>query len=196
MLPLEGGAMFAKPDAVAAVVAMLGSPDAYFITGTEVRIDVLSRYQLLEQKLWIDVGDDALRADAVAALDLNTARTAALDDHLLHTDAYPDIDAARCTFPRHRLGDRTHAAERVPPLPALAVHYAEHVMEQHVGRSGLIGTREIADDRIEAEGGFERIGFEPPVEQIAGALREQIEQIAPPAQVERAKVPSHFPRVE
>ncbi|WP_029116696.1 SDR family NAD(P)-dependent oxidoreductase [Mycobacterium sp. URHB0044] len=39
MLPLDGGAMFAKPDAVAAVVAMLGSPDAYFVTGTEVRVD-------------------------------------------------------------------------------------------------------------------------------------------------------------
>jgi NAD(P)-dependent dehydrogenase (short-subunit alcohol dehydrogenase family) len=39
LLPLDGGAMFAKPDAVAAVVAMLGSSDAYFVTGTEVRID-------------------------------------------------------------------------------------------------------------------------------------------------------------
>jgi NAD(P)-dependent dehydrogenase (short-subunit alcohol dehydrogenase family) len=39
MLPLEGGAILAKPDAVAPVVAMLGSPEAYFITGTEVRID-------------------------------------------------------------------------------------------------------------------------------------------------------------
>jgi NAD(P)-dependent dehydrogenase (short-subunit alcohol dehydrogenase family) len=38
-LPLPGGAMFAEPDAVAAVVAMLGSPEAYFITGTEVRVD-------------------------------------------------------------------------------------------------------------------------------------------------------------
>lgn len=39
MLPLDGGAIFAGPDAVAGVVAMLGSDDAYFITGTEVRID-------------------------------------------------------------------------------------------------------------------------------------------------------------
>jgi NAD(P)-dependent dehydrogenase (short-subunit alcohol dehydrogenase family) len=38
-LPLPGEAMFAKPDVVAAVVAMLGSPDASFVTGTEVRID-------------------------------------------------------------------------------------------------------------------------------------------------------------
>lgn len=39
MLPLDGGAIFAGPDAVAGVVAMLGCADASFITGTEVRID-------------------------------------------------------------------------------------------------------------------------------------------------------------
>ncbi|MEI6254235.1 MAG: SDR family oxidoreductase [Mycobacteriaceae bacterium] len=38
-LPLAGGAIFADPSAVAAAVAMLGSPEAFFITGTEVRID-------------------------------------------------------------------------------------------------------------------------------------------------------------
>lgn len=39
VLPLDDGAMFAKPDAVASVVAMLGSQDAYWVTGTEVRVD-------------------------------------------------------------------------------------------------------------------------------------------------------------
>jgi NAD(P)-dependent dehydrogenase (short-subunit alcohol dehydrogenase family) len=39
LLPLPNGEIFAKPDAVANVVAMLGSPDAYFVSGTEVRID-------------------------------------------------------------------------------------------------------------------------------------------------------------
>ena len=39
LLPLPDGAIFAKPEAVAAVVAMLGSPDAYFVSGTEVRVD-------------------------------------------------------------------------------------------------------------------------------------------------------------
>lgn len=38
-LPLPHGAMFAGPEAVAAVVAMLGSPEAFFISGTEVRVD-------------------------------------------------------------------------------------------------------------------------------------------------------------
>ena len=36
---ITGGGIFAKPDAVAAVVAMLASSDAYFVTGTEVRVD-------------------------------------------------------------------------------------------------------------------------------------------------------------
>lgn len=39
VLPMPKGEMFADPDAVAAVVAMLGSPEAFFVTGTEVRID-------------------------------------------------------------------------------------------------------------------------------------------------------------
>lgn len=38
-LPLPGRAIFADPDAVAAVVALLGSPEAFFVTGTEVRVD-------------------------------------------------------------------------------------------------------------------------------------------------------------
>lgn len=39
VLPMPKGKMFADPSAVAAVVAMLGSADAFFVTGTEVRID-------------------------------------------------------------------------------------------------------------------------------------------------------------
>ena len=39
VVPMPKGKMFADPDAVAAVVAMLGSPEAFFVTGTEVRID-------------------------------------------------------------------------------------------------------------------------------------------------------------
>lgn len=39
VLPPDDGGMFARPDAVAAVVAMLGSPEAYWVTGTEVRVD-------------------------------------------------------------------------------------------------------------------------------------------------------------
>lgn len=39
LLPLPDRKIFADPGAVAAVVAMLGSAEAFFVTGTEVRID-------------------------------------------------------------------------------------------------------------------------------------------------------------
>ncbi len=39
LLPMPEGKIFADPGAVAAVVAMLGSAEAFFVTGTEVRID-------------------------------------------------------------------------------------------------------------------------------------------------------------
>jgi NAD(P)-dependent dehydrogenase (short-subunit alcohol dehydrogenase family) len=39
LLPLPKGKIFAKPDAVANVVALLGSPDAYFVSSTEIRVD-------------------------------------------------------------------------------------------------------------------------------------------------------------
>ena len=39
LVPLEKGENFAKPDAVAAVVAMLGSADAFWVSRTEVRVD-------------------------------------------------------------------------------------------------------------------------------------------------------------
>ncbi|MCB0941549.1 MAG: SDR family oxidoreductase, partial [Mycobacterium sp.] len=39
LVPLAKGENFAKPDAVAAVVAMLGSADAFWVSGTEVRVD-------------------------------------------------------------------------------------------------------------------------------------------------------------
>ncbi len=90
-----------------------------------------------------------------------------------------DLDAARERFARHRLRDRAHAAERVTPLPALAVDLAEDVMQQHVRRARRVRTREIADDRVEAERRLDRVGLEPAIEDVAGALGEQVEQVAP-----------------
>jgi hypothetical protein len=44
---------------------------------------------------------------------------------------------------RHRLRDRAHAADRVPPLSALAVHLAEHVVQQHVRGTGVYGLAKL-----------------------------------------------------
>src|SRR5207237_5974726 len=126
----------------------------------------------------------------------DAARAIALDDHALHTSVGPDIDAASGTLLRHRLRDRAHPAACVPPLPSLAVHFAEYVMEQHIRGSWLIRTGEIADDRIEAERRLDRLGLEPAVEHVARAFRHQLEQIATFSQIELAKSPADLPRIE
>ncbi len=82
------------------------------------------------------------------------------------------------------------------PLSALAVHLAEHVVQQHVGGSGRVGAREIADDGVEAECGLERLGFEPAIEHVAGALGEEIQHVAPSGEIESAESFGHFPCVE
>ena len=158
--------------------------------------DVLGRYQLLEEQLGIDVGDDAPCPDHVAALDFNTARAAALDNHFLHASPGSDVDVTRRALLGHRLRNCTHAAKRVPPLTALAVHFAEHVMEQHVGRSRLIRTREIADNRIEPKRRLDRLRFEPTIEDVARALGHQVEQVAPFTEIELAKLPADLPGIE
>src|SRR3546814_18609095 len=46
------------------------------------------------------------------------------------------------------------------------------------------GAGEIADHRVPAEHGLERLGFEPLVEHLASGLGEQVEQVAAAAHVQ------------
>jgi hypothetical protein len=68
----------------------------------------------------------------------------------------------------HRLRDCTHASDRMSPHASLAVHFAERVMQEHIGRAQCVGTGQIADDGVEAEHGFDRIRLKPCVERVAG----------------------------
>ncbi len=94
----------------------------------------------------------------------------------------PHADADRRAFLlrrfRHGLRDRAHAADRMAPASAFAIRFAEAMMQQHIGRARRIGARVIADDRIEAEGGFDRVALEPMIEKIAGGRGEDVEKIA------------------
>ena len=95
-----------------------------------------------------------------------------------------DGDVARLAFLAHRLGDRTHAADRMAPHAGLAVHFAEQVVQQHVGAARGVGAGEIADHRIPAQHRLQRLAREIVIEQFAGGLGEQVEQVAAAAQVE------------
>ncbi len=67
-------------------------------------------------------------------------------------------------------------------------------MQQHVGAAGRIRARVAADDRIEAEGRFERGVLEPAVEQVARAAREELEHRALRRQRQRTEGMTHAER--
>ena len=65
-----------------------------------------------------------------------------------------------------------------PQAPALAVHLAEAMVQQHIGRARRRRRRVGADDAVEGEGGLDDVALEPAVEKIGGAVREEVEQRA------------------
>ena len=67
----------------------------------------------------------------------------------------------------HRLRDRAHAADGVAPHAAMAVHFADHVVQQHISRARRIRAGEVADNGVKAEHRLDRIGLEPRIEHVA-----------------------------
>jgi hypothetical protein len=98
--------------------------------------------------------------------------------HALDLGLEQDFDPGRLTGLGHGLGDRAHAADGVAPGALLAVHLAEGVVQQHIGRARRVRAGEVADHGVEAEAGLDRVALEPAVQEIAGALGEQVQQVA------------------
>ena len=73
------------------------------------------------------------------------------------------------------------------PGALLAVHLAEGVVQQHVGRAGIEGARIVADDRIEAEQGLDRIALEPLGQEVRRRFGEEIEEEALRFEIEFAQ---------
>ena len=144
--------------------------------------------QRLQELLRIDIGNDRAGADRRAILEHDAGRAAALDDDLAHRRADVDADAVLLGRARHRLGDRAHAADSVAPHAGLAVHLAEHVMQQYVAAARRVGAGKISHDRVEAEQSLDRIGVEPAVQYVTGRSAEQA-----PCRLEAAVPPQLFP---
>ena len=139
------------------------------------------------EQLRIEIGDDRARADRLALLRHDADRAALLDDDLAHGRIDANLHAVRGRGLRHRLRDRAHAADGVAPHALLAVHLAEAMMQQHVGRARRVGARVVADDAVEAIDGLDRIALEPAVEIVAGRVGEEIEQFALQVEAEMAQ---------
>ena len=123
--------------------------------------------------LRIDVGDDRAGADRRAVVQHDARGAVALDDDFAHRSAHVDAHAMGTGGACHRLRDGAHAADGVAPHALLAVHFAEDVMQQHVSGARRVRARQIADHRIEAEHGFDRIGLEPAIEHVAGRFAQE-----------------------
>ena len=134
--------------------------------------------QALVQQLRPDVGDDGVGHHLLAALQPDADRAAGVDQHARHRRLEADRHAHALHDRRHRLRDRAHAAHGVAPRALPAVHLAEDVVQQHVGRPGRVGARVVADHGVEAEGGLDRLALEPAVEEGARGFREQVEHVA------------------
>ena len=132
------------------------------------------------EQLEIGVDRDRVGADDAAVVQHHAARAAALDQQLAHRRAGLDLDAVARRRLGHGLADRAHAADGVAPDPALAVHLAEGVMQQHVAGAGRVGAAVEAHHRVEAEQRLHQVVLEPVVEMLARRAGEQA--------VERAQV--------
>ena len=153
-----------------------------------VFVQRIGGHHSLIQQFRIDVGDHHRRRDLGAICQYNAHRAPIFHPHLRDFGIGIDAHAARGAFFRHRLGDRAHSADRVTPRTGLAVHFAEDVMQQHIRAARRVRAGEIADHRIPAQRGFQRLAFEPAIEQIACGFREQIQQIAARGHVQRLQL--------
>jgi hypothetical protein len=153
--------------------------------------------QPLEQQRWIDVGGDNPGSDAASVGQFDARRPASVDQHLPDRRVGQDLHASREAGLGHGLRDGAHATDSVTPGALLTAHLAKRVVQQHVGRAGAVGTGIVADHRIEAEGSPDRRTFEPAIQETAGALGEQAQQVTLAPQGQRrqpdglAQAPQH-----
>ena len=140
--------------------------------------------QVEVQELRVDAGGDGAGADLRAVGEHDAAYASAAYVDLAHFAVGAQLDAEPACLRCDGVADGAHAAHRMAPHPALAVDLAELVVQQHVAGAGVIRAGVIADDGVEAVGGLDAFGFEPVIEQVRGALREQRQQVAPRFHVE------------
>ncbi len=156
----------------------------------EVGVERARLEHLEVEELRVDRPRDRARLDLGPVPECDAGDAAAFHAHRDHFGANADLDAAGARLLRHRLADCAHAAQRVSPGAALAVHFAERVVQKHVGRAGRIGAREMPDLGVEAERRLEGIGLEPPVEELARAFRDDLPQVALRAARKEGELPA------
>ena len=129
---------------------------------------------LEERDLRMDAGDQHGRAQLVAVVEDDTDRAPIPDEDLLDSGSRTDLATERLGGRADRGADATHPALLEPPGPEVPVaDIPDRVMQHHVGGARLVGPGPGPDHAVHREHALDRVGFEPVVEQIADAHREQ-----------------------
>ena len=108
-------------------------------------------------------------------------------------DGRPGADLRPERFGRSADGLRhcAHPALREPPVDdrAFSADAADRVVEQHVGRSGLVRSRPLSDQSVDHHDRLHLLGLEPAVEQVGDAHREQPRDVRDTATAQATHLP-------
>ena len=136
------------------------------------------------EQLRIQVADHAPRRHLASVAQRDADRLPGFDIDAGHRRIAFDLHAEPFRLRRHRLSDGAHAANRVAPGTFLAVHLAEAVVQEHISGARVVRAREIPHDSVEPKCRAHPLAFEPPVEELGGALGEKVQQVAASLHVE------------
>ena len=126
----------------------------------------------------MDIGDDLVRPVGGPVRHADPDGGPVLHQHFGHLGLGADVHPGLAAGAGHGLGNGPHAADGMAPGALHAVHLAEHVVQQHIGRAGGVGAGKVADDGIEAQHRLDRVALEPLVQPFPGAAGEQVEEVA------------------
>src|SRR6185312_635277 len=142
----------------------------------KLRLQVVRRNQPKERGLWIEIARDQGRLEFIAVLKHNASGPPICDFHVIHFGIRPESGAVSAPGCRNRVRDGAHPAADKAPETALAVYTAHAVMHQDVCRSRRPWAAIRSDDRIRRERDLNLVRFKPFIEEIGGALRENLHE--------------------
>ena len=137
--------------------------------------ELLAFEQPEERDLGMDAADHDRRTELFAGRERDTDGASVVDEDPVDPGVRPDLAAERDSRGPDRIGDRPHPALRVSPVDGVAgaSDAPDRVVQQDVGAPGLVGARPLPDQPVDHHDRLHLIRFEPAIEQLREAHREQ-----------------------
>ena len=131
--------------------------------------------QLQKRELGVEIAGDRLRRDLLAAFE-HHAYARPFVTRIFATGAWCGSRRRGARRIGDGVRDRAHAAAHESPQSAMSVHAAHAVVQQNVRRAGRARPAVGADHAVGGERHLDLLGLEPLVQEVGGALREDLHQ--------------------